>query len=124
MTVINHVWSSYGHRFMSTGQVDESRKDASYESCLTCGGEWTLAPDDPEDPEHGAYVNSLGAEPIECPGLNDWQHGAYIDEMMCDAGTDDYGNRNGSPCEAYEAGADDCGHWAVTHGCNCNVCEG
>jgi hypothetical protein len=73
---ITSVWSNHGHRFLH---------EDGYASCLTCGGEWELIHDDPEDPSHGAYVASNGDAATECLGTTA-QHGedrAEDDDRPC-----------------------------------------
>jgi hypothetical protein len=64
---VSSVWSSYGHRFMST-DVPE------HKSCLTCGAMFqflALA----DDPTHGQYMAANGDDPRHCTGNTSMNHG-------------------------------------------------
>lgn len=110
--VITVVWSSYGHRFMATGE--HNKKDEPYESCMTCGGQWLLARDLERNPDgsYGVYVNDAGNAPVDCSGRTDLRHG----EAPCQ---DD----NGHGC-AVAANGEVCEHLAQTVACNCLWCTG
>jgi len=70
--MITSVWSSYGHRFMST---DDERHD----SCLTCGAMYELI-ETPQGISEGAYVASNGDEPMQCTQDTSMVHG-YAGEI-------------------------------------------
>lgn len=96
------IWHGGGHRWMSTGTVDE-------DSCLTCGVEAILRPGS-ADGDHGSYFGGDGEPIIVCTGRTDLVHGG---ERHCEAD-------NGRPCEsARESGQ--CVH--VDHECNCLMCH-
>lgn len=92
---ITSVWSSYGHRFMSTD-------DESHESCLTCGAMYALTAD-PDDPTRGDYTTAAGEQPQECTHNTSMAHG-YPGERVCDACSDIDGCEN------------------CAHDCNCLFC--
>lgn len=73
---INTVRSSFGHRFMSTGDREEWNGNliGYYEECMVCGALYVLRAT-PDDVSDGAYVNSAGHEPTECSGDPSAQHG-------------------------------------------------
>lgn len=64
---ITHVWSSFGHRFMSDGG-DET------ESCLMCGAMYQLTPR-ADDPSGGDYTAANGDDPHPCTGDTSMAHG-------------------------------------------------
>ncbi len=106
--MILSVWSSYGHRFMNTGEYADDDFRHAYESCMTCGAEFILR--DCGD-NQGAYEASNGDAPIECSDRTDLSHGY---EAVCE-------NDNGRPCQrAEESGT--CEHIAFE--CNCVLCTG
>ena len=65
---ITHVWSSFGHRFIS----DDS--DSGHESCLTCGAMYELVRR-ADDPTGGDYTASNGDDPTPCTRRTDLYHG-------------------------------------------------
>jgi hypothetical protein len=98
--------TSHGHRWMGTDNPGQ-------ESCLTCGGVWTLAPDLEYDPDggYGSYFASNGDHADECSGDTSREHGY---ERHCDMGD------SGRSCEAFdETGT--CVH--TGHDCNCVGCQ-
>lgn len=64
---ISSVWSSYGHRFMSTDSEDD-------EVCLMCGAMYRLQRTT-DDPTRGEYIAHDGSEPLPCSGRTDLNHG-------------------------------------------------
>ncbi|UQA91651.1 hypothetical protein [Streptomyces halobius] len=108
LPAITHVWSSFGHTFLSTGEYDSDGNP--YEKCLTCGAQYVCSRRE-DDPSGGDYQASNGDDPTECTGRTDLYHG----EAPCQA---DYGH----PCAAAEDGP--CEHEAHTHECNCLYCTG
>jgi hypothetical protein len=92
--MITHVWSSFGHTFLSTG-------DENLESCLTCGGTWELVPR-ADDPTGGVYQTADGSDPMPCTGNTGLVHGIEREYDGC--------NWNPAPCAH------------VTHECNCLLC--
>ncbi|MGW9205667.1 hypothetical protein ACWGR4_01585 [Embleya sp. NPDC055664] len=105
LPAITHVWSSFGHRFMSDGCAHED--GSSCETCLTCGACFELRRR-LDDPTGGDYQAANGDDPIECTGDVAMCHG----EMPCQAD-------NGNPCNDEQT---PCAH--RTHGCNCLLCTG
>jgi len=98
--MITAVWSSYGHRFMSTDSPEDM-------SCLRCGGMWRLVPDE-EDATYGRYESCDGSEPVQCPGAEAmWAHG-YPGERYCEV------------CDAFDR-SEPCEH--ESHDCNCLFCN-
>ena len=82
--VYTSVWSSFGHRFMSDGDGQES--------CLTCGGVWSLSLDESYYSEtepfdiwtdepgsvvyaYGRYHAANGDDPTKCTGDTAQCHG-------------------------------------------------
>jgi hypothetical protein len=59
------VWSSYGHRFMSTDSPE-------HKSCLTCGAMYQLV--DHFDGS-GEYTAGDGSQPMACTGDTTMSHG-------------------------------------------------
>lgn len=100
MTAITSVWSSYGHRFMSTD-------DERHESCLTCGAMYELSPL-ADDPTRGEYHAANGDEPMECSRDTGMAHG-YLGERYC--------HEHQHPRDYSEH---ECEH--VAHTCNCLFC--
>lgn len=94
---VHSVWSSYGHRFMSTD-------DERHESCLTCGAMYELI--DHGDGS-GEYHAGNGDEPMPCTGDTGMAHG-YPGERHCHEHPLD---RSGHECEH------------VDHNCNCLLCD-
>lgn len=78
MTAITHVWSNFGHKFMST-DCDE------HESCLTCGALYQLVRHE-DDPTGGDYTAANGDDPTECTHDTSMAHG-YPGERV-DGNTD------------------------------------
>ena len=66
LPVITHVWSSFGHRFMSD--------DGDHESCLTCGAMYQLVRR-ADDPTGGDYTAANGDDPMFCTGDTSMAHG-------------------------------------------------
>lgn len=99
---ITSVWSSYGHRFMTTDSLGE-------ESCLTCGALYVLVPD-PDESTRGDYRNGNGGEPMQCSGRTDLVHGYERDCSGAHSG-------HGATCDPNEP----CEH--VTHVCDCVACN-
>lgn len=99
------IWHGGGHRWMSTGEVDEDQ-------CLTCGVIATLCPEPGSDGDYGHYVGGDGEPIIECTGRTDLVHGS---ERQCEGGT-------GRGCDRWrESWGTECEH--VDHICNCNQCN-
>lgn len=99
------IWYGGGHRWMSTGEVDE-------DSCLTCGVTATLRPETGGDGDYGCYYGGDGELIIACTGRTDLSHGY---ERLCEGAT-------GRGCDAWRAsGGEACEH--VNHTCNCNYCN-
>jgi len=96
LPAITHVWSSFGHRFLSDGD--------GYESCLTCGAMYELVRR-ADDPTGGDYMAANGDDPMPCTGDTGMAHG-YPGERFCHEHT--------------EAPGDECVHTA--HDCNCLRC--
>lgn len=92
------VWSSYGHRFMSTD-------DPMHDSCLVCGAMFMLVWT-PDGPAEGDYATCSGEAVKPCTGDTSMVH-AYPGEGYCHA------------CDAF--GDEPCQHMA--HGCNCLFCD-
>jgi hypothetical protein len=65
--IITSVWSTYGHRFMSTDSEN-------HESCLTCGAMYELSPDEPGSTS-GHYHAANGDQPMQCSGDTSMAHG-------------------------------------------------
>ena len=103
------VWSSYGHRFMGTGECpDEDGRD-SYESCLTCGAEYVLKN---LGDGNGEYITNGGDQPNHCTYDTGMVHGI---ERVCQGG-------NGSGCDKSKESDDGtCEH--TRHNCNCVQCD-
>jgi hypothetical protein len=91
---ITSVWSSFGHRFMSTDDPD-------HESCLTCGAMFQLVRRG-DDHSAGDYTTASGDAPMTCTGDTGMVHG-YPGERYC---------------HEHE---DECSH--VNHDCNCILCD-
>lgn len=98
--MINSVWSSYGHTFMSTDSPE-------HESCLTCGALFDLHAT-PNGPHDGEYTSADGSEPIQCTRNTAMVHG-FMGEKYCM----DPGCADGSDCE----------HVRATDNCNCLQCD-
>jgi hypothetical protein len=97
------IWHDGGHRWMSTGTVDE-------DSCLTCGVHATLRSDS-ADGDHGSYFGGDGELIITCTWRTDLVHGSVRE---CEAD-------NGRPCdEALTSDTGNCTH--IDHVCNCLHC--
>ncbi len=104
---VTSVWSSYWHRFMSTGECADESGRKSYESCLTCGAVYVLVN---LGDGSGKYVTNGGGEPSNCSGRTDLVHGY---ERVCE-------NDNGRSCEsAVDTGS--CEH--TNHACDCTLCD-
>lgn len=99
---VSSVWSSFGHRFMSTDTPNE-------ETCLTCGATYVLVPD-PDEPTRGEYRNAHGDDPMACSGRTDLVHGLERDCPGAHSGW-------GATCDPNEP----CEH--VTHTCDCVICN-
>jgi hypothetical protein len=93
--MIVSVWSSYGHRFVSSDSDDS-------DSCLTCGALYALV-ETPDGPSDGEYQAADGSEPAECTGDTRMVHG-YPGERWCE--------------ECRGAGCEHC-----QHNCNCILCD-
>ncbi len=94
---ITSVWSSYGHRFMSTDCED-------HEACLTCGAMYQLVPL-ADDPTRGEYTTASGDEPADCTHDTMMVH-AYSGEAWCDS------------CDNADGGCSHC-----VHDCPCIACD-
>jgi hypothetical protein len=92
--MIVSVWSSDGHRFTDSD---------GYESCLTCGAEYMISHDDPDDYHHGRYHTNNGDDPTACTGDTSMVHG-------------------GGYCESCHGDDESCPH--CHHDCNCVLCTG
>ena len=97
---ITSVWSSYGHRFMSTDHE-------THEACLTCGAMYELQPV-PGDWSRGEYMAANGDQPMECTGDTGMAHG-YPGERYC--------HEQQLPLDRSDH---ECPH--VDHDCNCLFC--
>jgi hypothetical protein len=97
------IWHGGGHRWMSTGTVDE-------DSCLTCGVHATLRPERESDGDYGCYYGGDGELIIACTGRTDLVHGY---ERACEA---DSGRGCG---DGQLTGI--CKH--TDHVCNCLLCN-
>lgn len=100
--------TSHGHRMYSSDSQDA-------DCCMTCGGEWTLAPDLEYDPEGstGSYFASNGDHADECSGDTSMEHG-YPGERHCSMGD------NGRSCPPFDE-TGKCVH--TNHECNCLICQ-
>lgn len=94
---VSNVWSSYGHRFMSTDEP-------THEVCLTCGAMYQFLAH-ADDLTTGAYLTNCGDEPQRCTGDTGMAHG-YPGERVCSGGEDEHGN-----CTSCQ------------HNCNCLLCD-
>jgi hypothetical protein len=97
---VSSVWSTYGHRFMSTDEP-------THESCLTCGAMFQLLAVE-GDETRGEYMAANGDEPMQCTGDTGMAHG-YPDERYC--------HEHQHPRDYSEHR---CSH--VDHDCNCLLC--
>ena len=73
LPAITHVWSPFGHRFMSDGNGPNEWGNTT-ESCLTCGAMYELARRT-DDPTGGDYTASNGDDPMPCTGDTSMVHG-------------------------------------------------
>ena len=111
MAAIVIVWSSFGHRFQSTGEYRDDAMRESYERCLTCGAEFVLVPRSAcREESSGDYQASDGSDPVECSGDTGQCHG----EQPCRGD-------GGHPCNDRGEG-EPCSH--ESHDCNCLLCAG
>jgi hypothetical protein len=72
MQPITSVWSSFGHRFIGTGETDDVGNP--YESCLTCGAVYELVRRE-DDPTGGDYTAANGDDPMPCTHDTSMAHG-------------------------------------------------
>ncbi len=107
---INSVWSSYGHTFMSSGEVEEFDGNVKgyYVDCLTCGAHYVLRAT-PDGTSDGGYFANNGDDPMECSRDTGMAHG-YPGERYC--------HEHQHPRDYSEH---ECSH--VAHNCNCILCD-
>lgn len=86
------VWSSYGHRFISSD-------DGTQDICLTCGALYELSEAPADDISSHRYHAANGDDPTECSGDTGRAHGY---ERHC--------HEHDEPCPHTE------------HDCNCLLC--
>jgi len=112
--IVTSLWSSYGHNFQSNSSDDS-------ETCMLCGGTWTLLRYADADAVAEAETDGTGY----CMGRGEYVGGDGEYATYCRPSASRHGE---APCEALECqgmpeywDSGDCEH--VARDCNCLLCS-